>query len=151
MAIHATRRTRPAVEIARQGKVLLIAESAQESGHLAAMLGVEGHQVRECSSYSEAIDLLADESFDIVLIGQGNRTAEECEVIEWARAADPGLPVVLLVNGEWLPNDYDRVRHEIAGYIAKPVSQAEVAELKETVRRRMRPRIFLMNFESAAR
>lgn len=151
MAIHSARRMRPAAEIVRQGKILLVAEAPEESARLAAMLGAEGHQVRECSSCSQAVDLLADESFDMVLVGQGSRADEECEVIEWARAADSHLPVVLLVNGERLPRDYERVSREIASYLPKPVSQADESELKETVRRRMKPRVFVLNFGNTAR
>lgn len=151
MAVHTVRRMRPAYEIVRQGKILLVAESAEESTRLAEMLGTEGHQIRQCSSCSAAIDLLADESFDIVLVGQGTRPAEECEVIEWARAADSRLPVVLLVNDTSLPSDYASVNQEITGYLPKPVSRADETELKETVRRRMKPRVFVLNSERTAR
>lgn len=147
MAVHAARRTRPAVEVIRQGKILLVEERADDLARLSATLADEGHEVRECSSCSEAIDLLADESFDIVLVGQGTRAIQEREVVEWARAADPQLPVVMLVNDPQVPQEYEPVRQEVAEYLPKPISRLEVSELKQTVRRYMKPRVFVLNLE----
>lgn len=149
MAVHAVRRTRPVVELSRQGRILLVEERAEDLARVSAMLADEGHQVRECASCSEAIDLLADESFDIVLVGQGKRAEQECEVVEWARAADPQLPVVMLVNDPLVLQDYEPVRREVAGYVPKPISRFEVTELKETVRRYMKPRVFVLKLEKA--
>lgn len=150
MAVHTVRRMRPAIEVLRQGKILLVEERAEELARMAAMLASEGHDVRPCASCSEAIDLIADEAFDIVLVGQGTRAAQEREVIEWARAADPQLPVVVLVSDPQLSPDYDPVRREIAGYVPKPISRFEETELKETVRRHLRPRVFVLNSERAS-
>ncbi len=146
MAVHTVRRMNPAIEVLRQGKILLVEERGDDRTHLAAMLTAEGHQVRECSSCSQAIDLLADESFDIVLVGQGSNAAQEREVVEWAWAANPQVPVVLLVNDPQLPEDYRSIRPEVASYVPKPISRFEEIELKETVRRHMKPRVFAIDF-----
>jgi DNA-binding NtrC family response regulator len=150
MAVHTVRRTKPAVALLRQGKILLVEERTEERARMATVLADEGHQVRECSSCSRAIDLLADESFDIVLLGQGTRAEQECEVVEWARAADPKLPVVMLVNDPEILDSYEPIRREVAEYVPKPISRFEVNELKETVRRYMKPRVFVLNLEKAS-
>lgn len=144
MAVHTVRRMQPATEVLRQGKILLVEECGDDRAHLAAMLSAEGHQVRECSSCTRAIDLLADESFDIVLVGQGDNPAAEREVVEWAKAANPQVPVVLLVNDPRLPEDYRSIQTELASYVPKPISRFEEIELKETVRRHMKPRVLVL-------
>lgn len=147
MPVHTVRRTRPAVELLRQGKILLVEERMEDRARVAALLAAEGHDVRECSSCSQAVDLLADESFDIVLVGQGKRTKQECDVVEWARAADPQLPVVLLVSDPRLLSNYETVRREVTEYVPKPISRFEANELSETIRRHLKPRVFILNAE----
>lgn len=144
MPIHTIRHTRPAIEIIRQGRILLVDERADELKRLEAILAAEGHRVKQCSSYAEAINHLTDESFDMVLIGQGSGFNEEREVAEWARAVDSQLPVVMLLRDNKVPEDGNQWSGDVSEYVMKPVSAVEERQLKETVRRHLKPRVALV-------
>jgi PleD family two-component response regulator len=144
MPIHTTRGTRPAAEITRKGKILLFDERAEALKRVGALLAAEGHSVRQCSSFSEAVDRVTDESFDIVVIGQEAGLEEEGEVAEWARAVDSRLPVLMLLTDEKdLPGDGTRWKRDVSEYLRKPVTVVEERELKETVQRHLKPRVTL--------
>lgn len=143
MPIHTIRQMPPAIEVIRQGKVLLVDERSEELNRLGTLLAAEGHRVRKCSSFAEAIDHLTDEPFDVVLISQGSKVDQAGEVAEWARAIDSRLPVVLLLARPDMPSDRERWSGDISEYIVKPASAAEERELKETVRRYLKPRVTL--------
>ncbi len=144
MPIHTTRGTRPATEIPRQGKILLFDERAEALNRVGALLSAEGHAVRQCSSFSEAIDHLTDESFDIVVIGQEAGLEEEGEVAEWARAVNSRLPVLMLLTDKKdVPGDGTRWKRDVSEYLMKPISAVEERELKETVQRHLKPRATL--------
>ena len=144
MPVRTKRPTRPVIEITRQGKILLFDERTEELNRVGALLAAEGHSVRQCSSFSKTIDYLTDDSFDLVVIGQEGGLEEEGEVAEWARAADSRVPVLMLLTNEKnVPSEGTRWKRDVSEYLRKPASLVEERELKETVRRYLKPQVAL--------
>jgi DNA-binding NtrC family response regulator len=144
MPIRTRRPTRPVIETTRHGKILLFDERAEALNRVAALLAAEGHSVRKCSSFSEAVDHLTGESFDLVVIGQEGGLEEEGEVAEWARAVDSRLPVLMLLTNEKdVPGEGTRWKRDVSEYSRKPVTAVEERELKAAVRRYLKPQVSL--------
>jgi DNA-binding NtrC family response regulator len=144
MPIRTPRGKRPATEITRRGRILLFDERADELNRVRALLAAEGHSVRGCDSFSDAVDHLTDETFDIVVIGQEAGLEEEGEMAEWARAVDSGLPVLMLLTDENdLPDEGTRWKRDVSQFLRKPATPVEERELIETVRRYIKPRVAL--------
>lgn len=144
MPVHTVRRMRPAIEIARQGRILLIDERDEELGRLGALLEADGHRVRRCGSYAEAVERLTDERYDVVMVAESVGDGEAGEVAEWARAVDPRLPVVMLLSRANRDAREDGWSGDISAYALSPVSAVEERQLKETVRRCLEPRVALV-------
>lgn len=144
MPVHRVHPIRPAIAVARQGKILLFDERDEELKRVGALLADDGHQVRLCTSLSEAIDHLTDEPFDIVVIGQQAGLEEEGEVAEWARAFNSRLPVVmLLTESKETAGEGKRWRGDVSEFMMKPVTAVEESQLKEAVRRYLNPQVSL--------
>ena len=142
MPIHNVRPIRPPIEITRQGKILLFDERAEDLQRVGELLAAEGHQVQQCVSFSEAVDRLTDESFDMVIIGQQAGLEEEGEVAEWARAVNSRLPVLMLLTDDnQARGSGERWRGDVSEYLMKPASPAEERLFKETVQRYLKPTV----------
>lgn len=142
MPMHRVRPIRPAVKVSRQGRILLFDERDEELKRVGALLAADGHQVRQCTSLSAAIDHLTDEPFDIVVIGQQAGLEEEGEVAEWARAFDSRLPVVmLLTESRETAGAGTRWRGDVSEFMLKPATPVEESQLKETIRRYLTPQV----------
>lgn len=141
MPSHTTRRSGRATEIRRQGKILLFDERADALKRVRAMLVGGGHSVLACNSFSETVDHLTDESFDIVVIGQEGGLEEEGEVAEWARAVDSRMPVLMLLTDEkHIPGEGTRWKRDVSEYLRKPASAVEERNLMEAVQRYLKPK-----------
>jgi DNA-binding NtrC family response regulator len=144
MPIRTTRPTGPVIETTLQGKILVFDERTEALRRVGALLAGDGHSVRQCSSFSDAIDHLTDEPFDLVVIGQEGGLEEEGEVAEWARAVDSRLPVLMLLTDEKdLPGEGTRWKRDVSEYLRKPATAVEEKELKATVRRYLKPQVAL--------
>ena len=123
MAIRTMRPRGPVIATTRRGRILLFDERAEELRRVGAMLAAEGYSVRQCHSFSEAIDHLTDESFDLVVIGQEGSLEEEGEVAEWANAVDSRLPVLMLLTDQKdLPGEGTRWKRDVSEYLRKPAT-----------------------------
>jgi DNA-binding NtrC family response regulator len=142
MPEHKVRPIRPAIEVNRQGRILFFDEDAEELKRVGALIAAEGYKVCQCKSFSEAIDHLTDEPFDIVVIGQEAGLEEEGEVAEWARAVDARLPVLmLLTESRETAGEGKRWRADVSEFLMKPATPVEESQLKETLRGYLKPRV----------
>ena len=141
MPVHRVRPIRPDFNVNRPGRILFFDENAEELKRVGAFLAGEGYQVRQCTSFSEAIDHLTDETFDIIVIGQEAGLEEEGEVAEWARAVDSQLPVLmLLTESRETAGEGKRWRADVSEFLMKPATPVEEGQLKEALRRHLKPR-----------
>lgn len=120
-----------------QTRVLLVEESFEDLQYYTGLLQGAGCLVRTCGSYSEGINRLDSESFDIVVVGQGTPRFEGRSVLEHAKSMDRHLPVLVLAPCLEMNCYLDAMQLGAEDYLAEPLPVSEVAE---AVKRHVRPR-----------
>jgi DNA-binding NtrC family response regulator len=133
------------VRMMRGGKVLLADEDRNELARLGQMLEGEGHQVRRCASYAEAIEEMEEHSYDVVVVGQGTSGGEGGAVVEKARGRKPPLPVLVLERAAGVGFDREAGGQGGVEFLRKPTSPADSMELKEAVARHVKPRMLVLS------
>jgi adenylate cyclase len=114
--------------VARPSRILVVDDVAQNRRLLEAVLSPLGHVVTGAASGREALDLIAAEPPDLVLLDILMPEMDGYEVCRILRA-DPTtqmLPIVMLTSS----GDQDKVRSIEAGaddFIARPLDQQELA------------------------
>ncbi|MHB8767058.1 MAG: response regulator transcription factor [Deferrisomatales bacterium] len=106
-------------------RVLLVEDEPHIAKGLSFNLGLEGYRVTHAESGEAALELLAAEPFDLVVLDLMLPGIDGVEVCRRLRRRDPRLPVLMLTaRGE----ETDRVRGLSAGaddYLTKPFSLQE--------------------------
>ena|ERR1700723_1876997 len=111
--------------------VLVVDDELDIRATLAQILREEGFRVREARNGLEALERVAEEEPDLVLLDLVMPVLNGWEVLRTLRAARKELPVVILSA---LPAD------GCSDYIQKPVSFARLLQLLETIRARVKER-----------
>ncbi len=111
------------------GTVLVVDDDADIRATLAQILREEGFLVREASNGLEALERVAEEEPDLVVLDLLMPILSGWPVLETLRASRKDLPVVIL-SAIPAPG--------CADYIAKPVSLRRLLELLGTIRARVR-------------
>ena len=87
------------------------------------MLRELGHEVVEASDGQQALDLLVDKSFDVVVTDYKMPRMDGAQLAERIRAVQPGLPILLITGYTGSTDDSPGLPR-----LAKPFSQADLAE-----------------------
>jgi DNA-binding response OmpR family regulator len=118
----------------RPTRILVVDDQRDILDLTAAVLGGEGYEVTAVDSGLEALDLLAAERFDLVLLDINMPEMDGWETLRLIRADEllAGLPVVMFsVKGE-LRDKVQSMQEGALDYITKPF---EVDQLLSRVRR----------------
>jgi DNA-binding response OmpR family regulator len=117
-------------------RILLVEDDADLRAAMAAALASDGHSVRACSSGIAALDALAEDGYDLVLLDIGlGGPPDGVEVCRRLRRADTDVYVMMLTA---LDGEADIVLALEAGaddYVTKPVG---IAELRSRARAALR-------------
>jgi DNA-binding response OmpR family regulator len=96
---------------------------------LAETLRRAGHVVTTASSGEEALDLLQESGFDVILLDLmlGSRVDGQ-RVLEAVRWRWPGTVVIILTGHGTLESAMQAIREGVEGYLLKPVAPEEVRQ-----------------------
>ncbi|MDR1684899.1 MAG: response regulator [Desulfovibrio sp.] len=126
----------------RNLSVLLVEDMPMNRFVASRMLNNLGHTVTVAGNGQEALDILAEKSFDIVFMDiqmpvmDGTRAVAEIRAAEAARGGGDRLPVVAM-TAHALKGDKEKyLSAGMDAYISKPVLQAEIAAVVEDLARR---------------
>lgn len=122
-------RTNPHSLIEGRPKLLLVDENAEDLRDYTAMLRYLDYEVRPVGSYTDAVALLGQEAFDLVIVDQGSADFEGRSVLRRAVEIDHQTPVLVLtgtVDADCCIRALDMGAHE---YVQKPLTRSEVKEL----------------------
>lgn len=112
---------------------ILVAEDERVISRLIKqVLTAAGHDVTGVQSCREAIALLEDERFDLVLLDLNLSDGDGFRVVEALQARSDVKPPVLLMTGERAFDDGDWRSERVAGILWKPF---ELDELERAVHR----------------
>jgi DNA-binding response OmpR family regulator len=126
-----TERTRVLVVEDEEGVRFAVKEAMQQAGYV----------VLEASSGEEALELLQQESFDLIVLDLvlGGRVDGQ-RVLEAVRWLWPETVVVILTGHGSLESAVDAIQEGINGYLLKPIETEELLQaVGEALERRQRP------------
>jgi DNA-binding NtrC family response regulator len=79
-------------------RTLLVDEDPSDIRYYYGMLRALGHEVAIAGSYSEGLSLLEQESFDMVIVGQGSPAFEGREIVGRAIEINSETPVLVVAR-----------------------------------------------------
>ncbi|MGD8238848.1 MAG: GAF domain-containing protein [Armatimonadota bacterium] len=115
-----------AVATAGRVRILVADDEAHVRSALIDALRADGHQVTECASGREAVALLGQETFDLVLTDLGMPGVTGWDVAKAARASGNDPAVVLLTGWGDSITPEKLSRHGVQAVLAKPCRFAEL-------------------------
>jgi signal transduction histidine kinase len=109
-----------------QSKVLVVDDDQFALRSMAKVLEGESYEVVTAASGSEAIDLLKQDSFDLVLTDLKMPEVDGLEVLRQAREISPQAVVLILTGYASLGSAIQALREGAYDYLVKPCSDAEL-------------------------
>jgi CheY-like chemotaxis protein len=135
------RREPSPVRVRIGGRILLTDEEPVDLAQVSQILEGAGYQVRRCESSAAAVAALGEESFDMVIVGQGAAGFTGRAVVEKARSKNPDVPVLVLTRPAELSHEREALAPGVTLALEKPVDNEGIRELQETVARYLKPRV----------
>jgi PAS domain S-box-containing protein len=106
--------------------VLVVDDDQFALRSMVKMLGAESYEVVAATSGSEAIDLLKEDTFDLVLTDLKMPEVNGMEVLRQAREITPQAVVLILTGYASLESGIEALREGAYDYLAKPCSDDEL-------------------------
>ena len=109
-----------------RARVLVVDDDAPMAEGLRVLLERDGHRVDTAASAEDAINLLREESFALVLSDVRMPGASGLDLLAEAKRIDANLPVVLLTGYATVQNAVEAIQKGAFDYIPKPFTLDEV-------------------------
>ena len=114
-------------------KILVVEDDTSLSRVMASALSKKGATVMIANNGEEGFDLVAKNSFDLVLSDVQMPVMTGLELLEKIRAANSELPVFLLVTGQAQVTEVESVTRGAAGLVQKPFKLSFLIAKLETL------------------
>lgn len=114
--------------------VLLVDDHAPVLRFLAAAFKRQGCLVATASSAEEALDLISDRGFDLVVSDIKMPGLSGLDLLRTVRGQQPDTPVVLITGMPSVDSAVFGLRHQAYDYLTKPFSMSDVQQLIGRVR-----------------
>ena len=109
---------------------LLVLDDEQRMVDIVAMvLRREGYDVATQTEGEAALAALADETYDLLITDLRMPGSDGLEVLRRARAAQPGLPVILMTAHATVATAIEAMKHGAVDYVEKPFDNDELKAL----------------------
>src|SRR5260370_37177781 len=108
--------------------VLVVDDEESVRTYVAELLGSAGYQVRTAQSGSQALEMLAGNSFDAVLLDVMMPEMTGLEVLKRYRAAHGASPVIVLSALASADDAMRAMKLGATDYLSKPFSSSELAQ-----------------------
>ncbi len=108
--------------------VLVVDDEEQVRTFLVELLGSSGYQVRCASSGAQALEMLAEDSFDVVLMDVMMPELSGLEVLRRYRASGGGVPVIVLSALSGAEDAMRAMKLGASDYLSKPFSNDELED-----------------------
>ena len=129
-----------------KARLLVVDDEATICNFLVRVLEREGYEVAAACDGIEALHLLADQPFDLLLTDIRMDRLNGVELLKEAKARDPDLAVILLTGHATVDSAVTALRRGAFNYLLKPVKNEEIiaaveAGLQERGRQQRRDRL----------
>lgn len=116
--------------------VLVVDDDLALRGMLALSVKGFGYDAYEAASSSQAIEILEAETIDVVLLDMGmppnEHSAEEgLKVLDWVADSTKSIKVIVLTGQDADATSYLAIKHGAFDFLAKPVSNEQLAQAIE--------------------
>ncbi len=115
-----------------KGTILIVDDERATRHTLAALLHREGYRAVEAASGPEALDLLASQGFDLVMLDLKMPEMDGTEVLQAARPLAPDTVFIILTAYGTLDSAMIAIRNGASDYLLKPSSPQEIVRAVET-------------------
>jgi DNA-binding response OmpR family regulator len=109
-----------------KGRILIVDDEEAARKSLTDILRLEGYQVSAAKNGMEALKLLGDEPFDLMLLDLKMPGMSGLEVLDQAREMAPNTRVVMLTAHGSLESAIQALRKQAHDYILKPAKPNEI-------------------------
>jgi response regulator RpfG family c-di-GMP phosphodiesterase len=116
-------------------RVLLVDDNAHVLQFLASAFKMHGCLISTAPTAEEALDLLSDHSFDLVVSDIKMPGLSGLDLLRAVKGKQPGTPVVLITGVPSINSAVFGLRHGAYDYLPKPFSVKEVQQLVQRLRR----------------
>jgi DNA-binding NtrC family response regulator len=118
--------------IATGGNVLVVDEDPADLVYYRTVLQRAGCAVVTCNSYGQALDCLAAEHFDLVVLSQGSSAFEGRRVLEQAITTDRDRQVLVVARVLNMSCYLEAMQLGARDYLEEPVPEQEMIRAVET-------------------
>ncbi len=109
-------------------RVLAVDDEALIRMSLQIALGREGYEVHTAASGTEAMTMLGEQRYDLVLLDLRLPDVSGMEVLRFARRRDPAVKVLLVTASTSALNFAEAAREGASGIVTKPFRLSALAE-----------------------
>jgi DNA-binding NtrC family response regulator len=127
-----TRRTAGPSLPGEWARILLVNKDPQDLTYYQEILQKLGCEVRASSSFTEGVECLACEPFDLIILDQGSGRFEGQEVLAQAMEVDVELRVLVLARSYNRGCQLKAMQSGALDYLEGPLSAADIVALLET-------------------
>jgi len=111
--------------VQKRARILVVVEVQPECDELCYLLEGEGYEVDQALCAAEALDRVAREGFDLVLVEIPVAGIDGLEMLRRIREQDPGAVVIVIGGDAALGATIAAWQHDISGYIARPLDDPD--------------------------
>ena len=112
-------------------RILIVDDDSETCVLIGDILAVEGYSIRTCVGGEQALDLLQQEAFDLVLADIQMPQVSGVDLLQHIRETSRGTKVILMTAYASIDTAIQAVRHDASDYLVKPFS---LRELRRRVR-----------------
>lgn len=113
------------------GRILIVDDERFHRELFQELLGAEGHAIRVAGSADEALQLLADEAFDLLLTDLVMPGLDGVGLVREARRRDPGLEAIAVTGHDDVRLAVQAMKAGCAEFLTKPVEKDELVAVAE--------------------
>lgn len=115
------------------GSILVVDDEPQLCEKLELFLRRRGYRVTSCSTTSEALELITQESFDLVLADASAPGPFGLQLLEQIKSRDGNEVVIVISAYATIDQSVEAMRKGAADYLTKPLELYEIANVVERV------------------
>lgn len=125
----------------KQSSILVVDDESPIRLLIGSTLECWGYQVHLASSGNEAKEMIDRDAFDLILTDMMMQDGDGLTLLDWVRAKQPGLPVVMISAVSDIGMAIDSIHRGACDYLLKPFDHMK---LFETIRRALKRRLEIL-------
>ncbi len=110
----------------RKYRILVVDDEKMTRMNLEHVFTKDGYHVSTTASGIEALKLLQSHHFDVVVTDLKMETVDGMSVLEYAKAKDPGIAVIMITGYATIPVAIDAMKKGSYNFLAKPFKLNEI-------------------------